>query len=157
MAAVVPMDGFHLDNATLLDRGLIHVKGAPEIFDIEAISSALRALRAGDADVAVPGFDRVADTVVPSAHLVPARAQFVLVEGNYLLLTRAPWRDLFPCFDLTVRLDVPVEELRARLEARWRDLGLPPEEVARRVEENDLPNGALTVRENRGADFVIRD
>lgn len=157
VAAVVPMDGFHLDNATLLDRGLIHVKGAPEIFDIEAISSALRALRAGDADVAVPGFDRVADTVVPSAHLVPARAQFVLVEGNYLLLTRAPWRDLFPCFDLTVRLDVPVEELRARLEARWRDLGLPPEEVARRVEENDLPNGALTVRENRGADFVIRD
>jgi pantothenate kinase len=156
-AAVVPLDGFHLDNATLEARGLRQLKGAPETFDVEGFSSALSALRAGHADVTLPGFDRAQDAVLPGAITVPAGTRFVLVEGNYLLLTRAPWRDLFPQFDLTVRLDVPPELLRARLVARWRDLGLAPAEITRRVEENDLPNGALTARENRGGDFVIRD
>ncbi len=32
-ACVVPMDGFHLDNALLEARGLLARKGAPETFD----------------------------------------------------------------------------------------------------------------------------
>ena len=33
LAAVVPMDGFHLPNNVLKERGLTNVKGAPETFD----------------------------------------------------------------------------------------------------------------------------
>lgn len=156
-AAVVALDGFHLDTATLAARGLSARKGAPESFDTEGFSETLAALRTAAGRVCVPGFDRAADRVIADATEVAANVRVVLIEGNYLLLTRAPWRDLFGLYDLSLRLDVPPDVLRARLEARWRDLELGPDEIARRVTENDLPNGALTLRENRGADFVIRD
>lgn len=151
-AAVVAMDGFHLSNEVLAARGLLPRKGAPETFDVAALAAALAALKTGDA-VAVPGFDREADAVVPAAETVPAAARFVLVEGNYLLLTRPDWRALYPLFDLTIRLSVPEAELRRRLLLRWQ--ALPEAEARRRVEENDLPNGRLLRQENRAADLVV--
>lgn len=156
-AAIVAMDGFHLPNAALDQAGLRNIKGAPETFDVEGLSSLLSALKSAAQDCRVPTFDRDLDAVVEGGATVPAKARYLLVEGNYLLLTRAPWRDLYPLFDLSIRIDVPPEELRRRLTARWQGQNLPPEEVRRRVEENDMPNGLVTVRENRGADFVIRD
>ena len=52
-------------------------------------------------------------------------------------------------------LDVPEDVLRARLLARWRDLGYPPDEAARKAEANDLPNGATVRHNSRAADFVL--
>jgi pantothenate kinase len=46
-------------------------------------------------------------------------------------------------FDLTVMVEVPEPVLRARLQARWQGLGLSADEIAAKVEENDLPNGRL--------------
>ena len=156
LAAAVPMDGVHLSNEILDAQGLRARKGAPETFDLAGFSECLAALRAGGADQAVPLFDRDADRVLPDAGRVPQAARFILIEGNYLLLTRAAWRDLFPLFDLSVRLDVAPAELRARLEARWQAQGLTPSDIAARVAA-DMDNAILIARENRGADFVIRD
>ena len=39
-AAVVPMDGFHLDNAVLRSRGILDRKGAPESFDADGFAGA---------------------------------------------------------------------------------------------------------------------
>ena len=156
-AAIVAMDGFHLSNEALDQAGLRNIKGAPETFDVEGLSALLDVLKNTDQNMPVPTFDRDLDGVVEGGATVPAKARYLLVEGNYLLLTRAPWRDLFPLFDLSIRIDVPPQELRRRLTERWQGQNLPPEEVRRRVEENDMPNGLVTVRENRGADFVIRD
>jgi len=146
------MDGFHLSNEVLAARGLLPHKGAPETFDVAALAASLAALKTGDA-VAVPEFDRAADAVVPAAGTVPASVRFVIVEGNYLLLTRPDWRALYPLFDLTIRLSVPEAELRRRLLARWQ--ALPEAEARRRVEENDLPNGQILRQENRAADLVV--
>ena len=154
-AAVVPMDGFHRSNDWLDAQGLRARKGAPETFDIEGLTAALQALRAGNQDLALPGFDRAADRVVPGAVAVPARARVVLIEGNYLLLTRPGWRDLAPLFDLTIRIATPEARLRARLAARWADL--PAAEANARIEGNDLPNARLIRAESRAADLVIRD
>ena len=151
-AAVVAMDGFHLPNEVLAARGLLPRKGAPETFDVAALAASLAALKTGDA-VAMPEFDRAADAVVPAAGTVPASVRFVIVEGNYLLLTRPDWRALYPLFDLTIRLSVPEAELRRRLLLRWQ--ALPEAEARRRVEENDLPNGRLLRQENRAADLVV--
>ena len=60
-AALMPMDGFHLDNAVLDARGLRARKGAPETFDVDGLSVALDRVRAADRPVAVPVFDRVLD------------------------------------------------------------------------------------------------
>ncbi len=152
-AVVVAMDGFHLPNRVLAERGLLPRKGAPETFDIEGLSRSLGAIRAPGTAHLVPVFDRAADEPDPEGAAIPATARHLIVEGNYLLLTRPGWRDLFPLFDLTIRLAVPEATLRARLAARWADL--PADEAARKIEENDLPNGRLLRAENRAADLVI--
>lgn len=152
-AAIVAMDGFHLDNRTLDALGLRPRKGAPETFDTNGFAALLETLRQGGQDMRVPTFDRARDAVVEGGATVAAQVRYVLVEGNYLLLTQPGWRDLFPLFDLSVRIHVPEEELRRRLLKRWRDL--PAAEAQRKVEENDLPNGRMLRAESRAADLVV--
>lgn len=84
--AVLPMDGFHLSNAQLKRLGLSSVKGAPETFDAAGFAFALRRVAQGTEDVFVPVFHREIEESFAADGLVPASAQVVLVEGNYLLL-----------------------------------------------------------------------
>ena len=156
-AALVPMDGFHFDNAVLDATGLRNRKGAPETFDCAGLAAALRRIRSGEGDVAVPVFDRQADLARAGAAIIPADARFVLVEGNYLLLDRPPWTELAPLFDLTIFIDVPIAELERRLLARWRDLGRSEEAARAWVEGNDLPNARLVIEGSRRADILWSD
>ncbi|WID99592.1 nucleoside triphosphate hydrolase [Bosea vestrisii] len=153
-AALVPMDGFHFDNAMLDAMGLRHRKGAPETFDCAGLVATLRRIRSGEGGVPVPVFDREADLSRAGAAIVPADARFVLVEGNYLLLDRAPWTELAPLFDLTIFIDVPIVELERRLLTRWTDLGRSEEAARAWVEGNDLPNARLVIESSRRADVV---
>jgi pantothenate kinase len=137
-AVLVPMDGFHLDNR-LLDRdGLRPHKGAAETFDAEGFVALIRRLKQGGA-VVYPVFDRDRDLAVAGAGRVEAQTGLVVVEGNYLLLDRAPWNELAGLWDLSVMLDVPAGELRRRLTERWQGLGRSPAEVLAHL-ENDLAN-----------------
>lgn len=156
-AALVPMDGFHLDNAVLDGMGLRHRKGAPETFDCAGLAAALRRIRSGEGDVAVPVFDREADLARAGAAIIRAAARLILVEGNYLLLDRAPWSELAPLFDLTIVIDVPIAELERRLLARWTGLGRSEDDARRWVEGNDLPNAWLVIAGSRRADILWRN
>ncbi|WP_439570105.1 nucleoside/nucleotide kinase family protein [Roseovarius mucosus] len=157
LAAILQMDGFHYDDLHLVPAGLRARKGAPETFDVGGLRQTLTRLRARDEDqVAVPVFDRELEVARAGARLIPAQVQLVLIEGNYLLLGRAPWSGLHPLFDLTVRLDVPEHILRARLTQRWQRLGLAPDEVTAKVEGNDLPNGRFVRDASVATDIVIR-
>lgn len=154
-AAVVPMDGFHLDNAVLEARGLLPRKGAPETFDFDGFRHVLERLRKGDADVAVPLFDRGADLARAGAAIVRSDAKFIIVEGNYLLLDESPWYGLSPLFDLTVWLDVPAPTLEERLIRRWLDHGLTLDAARHRTFSNDLPNADRIRVKRRTADVTI--
>ena len=57
-AAVIPMDGFHLTNEVLVERGRLDRKGAPDTFDVEGLISLVRRIKQADADVRYPIFDR---------------------------------------------------------------------------------------------------
>lgn len=152
-AVLVPMDGFHLDNR-LLDRdGLRACKGAPETFDAEGFVALIRRLKQGGA-VVYPVFDRDRDLAVAGAGRVEDQARLVVVEGNYLLLDRAPWRELAGLWDLSVMLDVPAEELRRRLTARWQGLGRSPAEVLAHL-ENDLANAETVADHSLPADLRL--
>jgi len=153
--AIVAMDGFHYDNAVLAARGLTERKGAPETFDFDGFRHLLERLRMADVDVAVPVFDRKADLARAGAALVPATARFVLVEGNYLTFEESPWYGLSPLFDVSVWLDVPMEELERRLVQRWVDHGLTPEAARKRALSNDLPNARRVFERRRQADVTI--
>lgn len=156
-AEFLSMDGFHYDDAVLDRMGRRPWKGAPDTFDVDGLHTLLLRLRdPAQGAIAVPVFDRDLEISRGSARLIPPEAQIILVEGNYLLLDCPPWDRLAPLFDLTVMIEVPRDELRRRLTARWRGYDLPAAEIARRVEENDLPNGDLVMRGSRAADLVLR-
>jgi pantothenate kinase len=139
-SALVPMDGFHLDNAVLSARGLLARKGAPETFDVDGFAATLGRIRAADAPVAVPVFDRDLDLARAGARCIDLAARVVLVEGNYLLLDEPPWRALAEHFDLTLFLSVDEAELYRRLLARWRGYGLDPVAAEARADGNDMAN-----------------
>lgn len=161
-ARLVPMDGFHYDNAVLDARGLRARKGAPETFDAAGFVAMVRRLRAaGDTgdntggEVAIPVFDRAADLSRAAADVVTDDDRILVIEGNYLLLDRAPWTALHGLFDLTVFLSVPEAELERRLIRRWLDHGLDPDAARARALSNDMPNAALILRESIPADLTV--
>lgn len=141
---VVPQDGFHLDNQVLEASGQLNRKGAPHTFDGAGFVHLVRRLKERS-DVAVPVFDRTRDIAIAGARIVPASAEVVIVEGNYLLYDDAPWFNLAPLWTLSVRLDVPIEDLRARLIQRWLGHGFSRTAATRRATGNDIPNAQSVI------------
>lgn len=152
--AIMPMDGFHLDNAVLDDIGLRARKGAPETFDAHGFVHCIKRIKSGET-VAVPVFDRGRDIAVAAASLVPGDIPVVLVEGNYLMFSEDPWARLAPLWDLSAWLDVPLPELRARLIQRWLTHGLSRAAATRRAESNDLPNASRIIENLLPCDVVV--
>ncbi|WP_096176272.1 hypothetical protein [Cohaesibacter sp. ES.047] len=152
---VVPMDGFHLHNQILLDRGLLSRKGAPETFDVAGFASLVARLTKKQ-EIFFPVFDRQRDIAIAGAEVVSEACQTVILEGNYLLLDAPEWRGLCEHWSLSIWLDVPFPVLRERLIKRWLVHGLMPEEAAQRAEENDLRNAALVGEARLKADLILR-
>lgn len=154
-AVVVPMDGFHYDNAILDMRGDRARKGAAFTFDVAGYAATLDRIRRADGPVAVPAFDRALDLARAGARIVETHHRIVLTEGNYLLLDEEPWASLAPLFDLTILLDVPDTVLERRLVDRWLDHGLGRQDAIRRARFNDLVNARLVATCRRAADVVL--
>jgi len=136
---LVPMDGFHLDNAVLSAHGLLARKGAPETFDVNGFLATLRRVLL-EPVVYFPRFDRRQDQSIAGTIEVTPAHRVVLVEGNYLCFDAPRWRELTALWDLSVFLDVPLPVLRERLIARWLDHGLDADAAEARAMENDIPN-----------------
>lgn len=153
-AEILPMDGFHYDNAVLDQLGLRPRKGAPQTFDFDSFELTLRRVRDSEATVAVPTFDRSLDLSRAGARLIASATRYVIVEGNYLLLNRAPWSGLARLFDLTVFLAEPRAELEERLLKRWTDLGYSKRDAEAKVHGNDMPNVDLVLEHSLPADIV---
>ncbi|MEM6987598.1 MAG: uridine kinase [Pseudomonadota bacterium] len=152
---VVPMDGFHLDNDELDRLNLRDRKGAPNTFDAAAFVATVKRIRAGDRSVSVPGFDREADRVRPDCYEVDTSSRFVLIEGNYLLLSDSPWCQLRALFDLSVMLNPGFEALEARLVQRWLDNNHAPDAARERALSNDIPNAHYVLANSAPADYTL--
>ncbi|MDW5378774.1 nucleoside triphosphate hydrolase [Halomonas sp. HP20-15] len=142
-AAIVPMDGYHYDNAVLEPQGRLMIKGAPETFDVEGLAGDLRRLRRDEGGVAVPVFDRPLDLARAGGRLILPEHRLVLIEGNYLLLDVSPWRELHALFDLTLFIEVPDAVLIERLLERWRGMGADAQGAHRRTHDKDMLNARL--------------
>ena len=140
--SLVPMDGFHLDNETLEKSNLLERKGAPETFDIDGFLSLIKELRSKN-DIKVPLFDRSADKVIKDAQTISREQDYLVIEGNYLLLDQELWRDLSKYWDYKIFLTVEETILKSRLIERWLGENHTYTEAEARVMKNDLVNANL--------------
>ncbi len=155
-AEILPMDGFHMDDGVLRQKGLLERKGAPATFDVRGFLDILKAVRQAEEEILVPVFDRTREIAIAAARAIPVSVRFVIVEGNYLLLDRSPWTPLAGKFDLTIMIAPPVATLEKRLMDRWLSLGFDETSARRKTEGNDLKNGELVLRHSRPADILLR-
>src|SRR4051794_8362658 len=154
-SVVVPMDGFHRTTADLASRGWVAERGTPRTFDAGAFAALLRELRTGGA-VRAPDFDRSREEPVPHAIDVPATAQLVVVEGNYLLLDFGPWAEVCRLFDETWFVEVPEDVRLARLIDRHVEFGRSRAEAnARATTGSDAANARLVAATRGRADWIV--
>ena len=146
VATIAALDGFHYDDVVLNARGHRPRKGAPFTFDTAGFAAMLGRLAAPSPEaVAVPVFDRDLELSRAAAAIVEPHHRILITEGNYLLLDDDRWRPIRDRLDFSVFLDVPFEELRRRLMARWLGHGYGPEEAKEKTEANDLVNARLVL------------
>ncbi len=156
-APVVPMDGYHLPNTVLDERGLHAVKGAPETFAAADFVEAIARLRVARDDVWLPSFDRTIDEPVADQIRVRKTDRIVLVDGNYLLLPLDPWERLVREFDAVLFLDVDDDVRIERLVERHVQFGKPRDEAIDFVRTSDEPNAALIHETRHRADVIVTD
>ena len=157
VAAIAGLDGFHFDDRVLLPRGHRPRKGAPFTFDAAGYAAMLERLAAPSREaVAIPVFDRDLELSRAAAAVIAPHHRIVITEGNYLLLAGERWRAVRGCLDFSVFLDVPAEELRRRLMARWLGHGYGPAEAKEKTEANDLVNARLVMETSVEPDLRLR-
>jgi pantothenate kinase len=153
---VAPLDGFHLPNATLDERGLRAVKGAPETFDCEGFLRSLARVREEHQTTLWPAFHRELDEPTRDEIAIPPETKLVIIEGNYLLLDRPCWQDVRPLLDDVWYVEAPPELLRRRLIERAIAFGRREEAATRHVDDSDMPNARLVARTKEQASRSIR-
>jgi pantothenate kinase len=154
-APVVAMDGFHLPNAELVERGQLAIKGAPETFDALEFVALVRALRQSTDVVECPTFDRTIDEPIPDQVRVVPGDTIVIVEGNYLLLDEPPWRELPGLFDAVAFLDVPEAERVRRLVERHVGFGRDRADAVDFVRRSDEANARRVAPGRTRADVLV--
>ncbi len=159
LAALVGMDGFHLDDEILRAHGSLDRKGAVDTFDGDGYAMLLERLaaaRPGGGAIYAPRFDRSREAAIGGAVEIPAAVPLVVTEGNYLLIESGPWPRARAALAEVWFLDVDDEIRRERLIARHRSFGRSEAEARRRALGSDEANARL-INVTRGrADLIFR-
>jgi len=155
--ALVPMDGYHLAQSVLEERGLADVKGAPQTFDGYGFVALLRRLKeAPDEQIWAPRFDRGLEDSIAATIGVAPDVTLVVTEGNYLLLDEIPWATVRALLDQCWYVEVPEQLRRSRLETRHRLYGRSPEEARERTHGTDERNAQLIAATAPAADAIVQ-
>ncbi len=156
LAAVIPMDGFHLPNNVLIKRGLAKVKGSPETFDADSFVELINRLHElPDQSTMSPAYDRKTHNPVKNAITIQPGNRLIIVEGNYLLLNISPWNTIRSKMNEIWYIDTPLKTIKERLFHRHVSGGASKEEAERKVVSVDIPNAELIKKTCSSADKII--
>ncbi len=153
-AVLVPMDGYHLSQATLVRLGRRDRMGAPDTFDVASYVALLARLRMPAATTA-PGFDRIVEEPVPDAIAIPADADIVVTEGNYLLSEGGGWEAVRPLLDAVWYVELDDAVRLERLIARHHAFGKSIDAASAWANGPDAANAAVIARTRDRADLVV--
>ena len=158
----VGIDGFHKRQEYLVAHytecdgkqiRMVEIKGAPVTFDLEKLKAGIIKIASGE-NCTWPVYDRMLHNPVEDA--VTINGNIVILEGNYLLLDEAGWRDLSSYADYTISVTADESLLRARLIERRIKTGVERDQAVRFVDFSDMPNVRLCLRKSIPADLRLR-
>jgi len=153
---VLPMDGFHLPQARLVELGSRDRMGAPDTFDVDGFVRVLADLRMSGGPVFAPAFDREREEPVPDAIAIQPEVRHVVVEGNYLLLQSGGWERVAPLLDVTVFIELERGIRQQRLIERHLRFGKTLEDATAWALGTDERNALLIEATASRADHVLR-
>lgn len=157
VAAVLPMDGFHLAQQQLNSQGKADRKGAPDTFDVVGFLHTLSRVRSAAEDVYAPEFDRNLEEPVAGSILISTERKIVIVEGNYLLLSQPGWDQVEDLLDMKWFLRPPHDLRLRRLVRRHMSHGRKQLEAELWALEVDQLNVNLIEQDIAKADLIIED
>ena len=134
--------------------GLYDRKGSPKTFDVGGLELILEKILGGG-NIMFPTFDRSLDRVIQNGGMVKSDDHTILVEGNYLILNKEPWKKLSRYWDFSIMLDVPQEIIEKRLLDRWAANGFDANQAALKLKNNDLPNAMVIKNNSLEADYCL--
>jgi fructokinase len=156
LAVLVPMDGFHLSNHTLIRLGRRDRKGAWDTFDADGYVHLLRRLRNQEEEIVhAPDFDRNVDESIGSALPIRREVPLVVTEGNYLLTDVGGWAGVAPLLDECWYLEVDDSTRLQRLTYRHQQHGMSHEQADTWARTTDQDNAVLIAESVPRADLVI--
>jgi pantothenate kinase len=156
LCALVPMDGFHLANVTLIAWDRRDRKGAWDTFDADGFVHLLRRLREQTEEyVHAPDFYREIEESIGSARPVHRDVPLVVTEGNYLLSRKGGWPPVAGLLDETWYLDIDATARRDRLVRRHEEHGKTHAEAEAWTDGSDEANAALIAATRDRADLVV--
>lgn len=155
-AVVLPMDGFHLANATLDRLQRRDRKGALDTFDGWGFTALIARVRTEvDHTVYAPGFERAVDEGVAGTWAIEPEHRVVVVEGNYLLVEQEPWASILDLLDEAWFCSTPDVVRFDRLVERHTAGGRTAAAAAAWAEQVDGANATLIEATRARADLVV--
>lgn len=155
-AVHLPMDGFHLANATLDALGRHDRKGAIDTFDGWGFVALLERVRSERGNtVYAPAFERTVDEPVAGSIPIPPEARLVVAEGNYLLVDADPWSRIPALLAETWFVATPEDERMRRLVDRHTRHGRTVEAATAWARDVDGANAVLIEASRTRATLVV--
>lgn len=153
---VLPMDGFHLPQARLVELARRERMGAPDTFDVDGFVRVLGDLRSSGGTVLAPVFDREREEPVPDEIAIRPDVPHVIVEGNYLLHDSDGWERVAPLLDVTIFVTLARGIRQQRLIERHVRFGKNLEDATAWALGTDESNALLIEATAARADHVLR-
>jgi pantothenate kinase len=153
--AIIPMDGYHLSNELLLQRGMKDRKGAPDTFDVEQFLVLLKNVRDNSEEISFPIFHREIEASIEGEGVVSGSAKVIIIEGNYLLSQDYGWQYVRPLLDQSIYLNLSDGERIQRLIKRHIEFGKSQDEAIRWVMGSDQRNAEYIETTSIFADLTL--
>jgi pantothenate kinase len=152
----VPMDGFHLADASLDRLGRRQRKGAIDTFDAFGYLALLGRIRTElDNPIYAPDFERVLEQPIAAGIAIDPGVRLVVTEGNYLLSATLPWPGIRELMAEVWYVELDNTVRRNWLVARHAAFGKSEAEARRWVTEVDEPNARQIASTRHLADLLV--